>query len=103
MDSQDEAILLKLKREFTTNEAVQSLLKIVSALEVEIGVLKSERDEAIDRAKEGRTKKEWLKEELVSDLNNQMKRQQKRLTEANKAMEEWRNKYFSLMASKSTA
>lgn len=99
---EDEAILLKIKRDFTTNEAVQSLLKIIQELEIEIGVLKSERDEAIDRAAkievEGKPKKAWLKDEVVALLQEQMKNQQAKNTATNKAMNDWRNKYFSLAA-----
>ncbi len=99
----DEFILLKIKREFTTNEAVQSLLKIVSALEIEIGMLKSERDEAISKAEKVRvegtkTKKEWLKDDVVFQMDKQMKATEKKAAESQKSLNEWRNKYFSLMA-----
>jgi len=48
---EDRFILLKIKREFTENEAVLSLLKIVKELQLEIEMLKSENNEALDRAK----------------------------------------------------
>jgi molybdopterin/thiamine biosynthesis adenylyltransferase len=94
----EEAILLKLKREFQESEAVKLALKMVADLEFELGIVKSERDEAIDRAKEGQPKKLWLKDELIIEMTNQLNRQQKRNTEDRKALNEWRNKYFSLLA-----
>jgi len=48
---EDRFILLKIKREFNENEAVLSLLKIVKELQLEIEMLKSENNEALDRAK----------------------------------------------------
>lgn len=94
----EEAILLKLKREFTDNEAVQILLKRISELEFELGIVKSERDEAIDRMKIGKPKKQWLKDELVEQMQYQIQRQQKRNTEDRKQLEMYRNRYFSIIA-----
>lgn len=99
---EDEAILLKIKRDFTTNEAVQSLLKIISSLELEIGVLKSEIEEAKYHAEkiksEGMTKKLWLKDEVIKDINHQFEIVRKKYTASKKSMEEWRQKYFNLLA-----
>lgn len=102
-DAEDDRILLKVHREFTTNEAVQSLLKIISNLEFQIGELKSERDELNDKFEKARnerfaTKKEWLKDEIVAELHTQIKNHQKRNTETNKSLNDWRNRYFSLAA-----
>lgn len=99
----DDTILLKIKREFTENEAVQQLLKMVSELEHEIGVLKSERDEAADTAKKLRTiptmtKKQWLQEEVFVSVNCELETLKRKNTERKKSAEEWRNKYFSLLA-----
>jgi flagellar biosynthesis chaperone FliJ len=100
---EDDRILLKVHREFSTNEAMQSLFKIISSLEFEIGELKSERDELLFKLKEARTegfatKKQWLKDELVAELHTQIKNHQKRNTEVNKSMNDWRNRYFSIAA-----
>lgn len=100
---ENEAILLKIKRDFTTNEAVKSLLKIISGLEMEIGVLKQERDEAEYKAQMAvqdglKPKKAWLKDELIKDMQAQMSRQMIKNRDARKDMENWRNKYFSLLA-----
>lgn len=100
----EESILLKLKREFETNEAVKLLLKMVSGLETEIGILKSERDELEDKLRQyigggGKGKKEWLKDELIADMQQQIKNKDKNCKEYKKSMNDWRNKYFSLFAS----
>lgn len=99
----DETILLKIKREFTTNEAVQQLLKLLSERETEIGVLKSELSEAIDKAEKLRTeskmtKKEWLKDEVIAQIEHLRKTEQKKLVLYKKSLEDWRYKYFNLLA-----
>ena len=103
---EDEAILLKIRRDFTVNEAVQSLLKIISSLEFEIGMLKSDLAEARFKihkleTNEKKTKKEWLKDDLIGLMDEQLKQKTKKVTELSKSVNDWRNKYFSLMASKS--
>lgn len=100
---EDEAILLKLKRDFTTNEAVQSLLKIVSALEIEVGMLKSELAESKDyivklKTQEKGSKKEWLKDDVIKQMNKDLEVSQKKHTEYKKSFEQWRQKYFTLLA-----
>lgn len=99
----EETVLLKIKREFTENEAVQQLLKMVSELEIEVGVLKSERDEAADKAEKLRrlptmTKKQWLQEEVFISVNCELETLKRKNTEYKKSFEEWRNKYFTLLS-----
>lgn len=99
----DQTILLKIKREFTTQEAVAQLLKIVSELELEFGVIKSERDEALFLLKkkqngEAKTKKEWLKDELIEAMAEQVSTAKKNCADAKKDVNYWRNKYFSHLA-----
>ena len=99
----EETVLLKIKRDFTQNEAVQRLLKIISDLELEIGILKSERDEAIDtlnkfRTLPTKTKKQWLQEEVFTDLKKENEILKNKNIENKKLFTEWRNKYFSLLA-----
>ena len=101
---EDRAILLKIKRDFTHNEAVQSLLKIVSALELETGVLKSELSEAKDKLREIRkerlmTKKQWLQEEAFAIVNKEKANLENKSRQYKKSMEEWRQKYFRLLMS----
>lgn len=104
---EDEWILLKIRRQFSKDESVAALLKIVSELEMDIGVLKSEKDELrylFNKAKhvviteEFKTKKAWAKDELVTLLTEQLKSKQANNTKINKSMVDWRNKYFSLLA-----
>jgi predicted translin family RNA/ssDNA-binding protein len=98
----EKEVLLKIKREFLEAEAVQILLKKISELEYEIGVLKSERDEALEigtkiQIGEAQTKKAWLKEELIARMDEEIKENQKNNTEMRRQLEEWKEKYFSLM------
>lgn len=100
---EDEAVLLKIKRDFTNSEAVQSLLKIVSALEIEVGMLKSELAEAKSiankiRKERTQTKKQWLQDEVMVEIAKELTKHKDRSTELNKQANEWRNKYFSLLA-----
>lgn len=112
---EDRFVLLKIKREFTENEAVLSLLKIVKDLQLEIGMLKSENDEALDQVKIlkakaerperleqningiiSKPKKEWLKDELIAALDQQIKEMQAKISDVKKSYEYWQNKYCIL-------
>lgn len=102
----DDTILLKIKRDFTESEAVQQLLKMISELEIEIGVLKSERDEWKDladrlRTTQTMTKKQWLQEEAFTQIVSEKEVLKRKKDEYKKGMEDWRNRYFSLLAKKS--
>lgn len=101
-EMEDEAILLKIKRDFTENEAVQSLLKIISSLEIEVGILKSELEEArykVDRIrKEGTlTKKQWMKEEVFDYMNKEKINLNNKIKQYRKSIEDWQSKYFKLL------
>lgn len=114
---EDRFVLLKIKREFTENEAVLSLLKIVKELELEIGMLKSECEEALDQVKIlkakakakspkpvgqneyggiAKPKKEWLKDELIVAQDKQIKEMDAKLSYLKKHGEYWQNKYCAL-------
>lgn len=104
---EDEWVLLKIRRQFKQDEATNALLKIIDEVRFENGVLKSDLSEAkyeIHKLKnslvtEGRkTKKEWLKEDLIIEMTNQIKQQQSKNAVCNKSLNEWRNKYYSLVA-----
>lgn len=128
----DRFILLKIKREWSHDEAVKALQKIISDLQIEIGMLKSELEEAgynkeltlflvqenesLQReimkiktknahlvteqatAEESKPKKAWLKDELIADINRQWLLAQEKSVSYKKAMEEWRSRYFNLLA-----
>lgn len=99
----EEEVLLKIKRDFTESESVKQLLKIISELETEIGILKSERDEADDLAEKLRklptmTKKQWLQDEVFFDLKHEAEVLDRKNKEHKKKMEDWRNQYFTLLA-----
>lgn len=97
----EREVLLKIKREFSNNEIIQLLFKKISDLEFEIGILRSERDEALEKVNkihtgDGQIKKAWLKDELVARMDEEIKQNQKRNTEMRKQLEEWKEKYFAL-------
>ena len=99
----EDTILLKIKRDFTESEAVKQLLKMLSELEIEVGMLKSEKSEMQDRinkmTNEGlKGRKLWLQEDVVKDLDHQLKRSKETQKMLQKQTNEWREKYFSLMA-----
>lgn len=103
----EDSILLKIKREFTENEAVQQLLKMVSELEIEVGMLKSEKEELIHKMEKLRTlptmtKKQWLQEEAFAAVVSELEGIKKKKEEFKKSMESWRNRYFSLLATTPT-
>lgn len=99
----EDTILLKIKRDFTENESVQQLLKMVSELEIEIGVLKSEKSELQDKinkmTNQGvKGRKQWLQEEVLSDLNNKLQKSKETQRILQKSVNDWRERYFSIMA-----
>ena len=94
----DNSILLKIKREFTSNEAVNAVLKINSDLLLEIGILNSELSELrhdLHQHKHGikKTSKEWLLDDYVKKLHSEIE-SRKGLS---KKISEWRDKYYSLL------
>lgn len=131
---EERYVLLKLKREWSQDEAIKASLKIISDLQMELGITKSERDEALaklakkesvaDDVKElqrqltealvlkaaaerrafitvqegSKTRKAWMRDELVAELEKQMKADRKARTEIAQSRNEWRNKYFNLLA-----
>lgn len=103
MLQEDDAILLKIKRQFSKEESISCLLKIISDLEIENGSLKSEifeLEHKIEKIRSGdkKTKKQWLQEEIFEELNKELKL----LTQTNHknktSMLEWRKQYFNLLA-----
>lgn len=100
---QDETILLKIKRQFTTEEAVQSLLKMIHDKDMEIGFLKSDLSEAVDKAEKIRqertmTKKQWMQEEVFIQMKQDHDRMVKTMRQQGEDKKMWMNKYFSLLA-----
>lgn len=97
----EDTILLKIKRDFTENEAIAYLKKLLSEKQIEIGMLKSELAEVKHKLVQPKnTKKEWLKDELIAHLDEREKAAQKNYKSALNSVNEWRNKYFSLIAKK---
>ena len=102
----EHEILLKLKREFTSNEAVQQLLKMLSENEMEVGRLKSELSEITDKLTaiqkgEGKTKKQWMQDEVFKEVGRELETHRKNATRYRKEIDLWRAKYFNLLANHS--
>ena len=71
-----DTILLSIKRQFTTDEAVQTVLKMMAGLQQEIGMLKCELAEAEDKVERIRTektltKKEWMEQEMFEQIHKE--------------------------------
>jgi FtsZ-binding cell division protein ZapB len=103
---EDEAILLKIKRQFSKDESILVLLKEIGDQRIQIGILKSELSEAkyeVERAKnvvvvEGlKTKKQWLKEDLIKSMNEEMDHIRRNNSQSKKDAETWQSKYFTLL------
>lgn len=95
----EDTILLKIKRDFTESEAVAQVLKLLQEAELEIGILKSElAEEKYKATQEKRTKKEWLKDELIASFQKSASHDRMLYKDAMKSLSEWRNKYLSLIA-----
>ena len=102
---EDEFVLLKIKREWSQDEAVNSLLKVIAKLRFDIGVLESdlaevkyEKHQILNKVKiEGtKTKKEWLKDELIQQYDRQAILAIKRNTDLQKSLSDYQNLYFNL-------
>lgn len=104
---EDESILLKIHRQFTHNEAMAELFKIIKSLEFEVGILTSERDELkyeLNKVrnsfeKDGtKTKKAWLKDDLIALMAEQQKTTEKHFKQTMKSLSDWQARYFNLLA-----
>lgn len=94
----EDTILLKIKRDFTESEAIAQLTKLVSEKQIEIGMLKSELSEAKHKlVQKKNTKKEWLKDELIAYMDKRQKEAERQYKLALNSVNEWRDKYFSLI------
>lgn len=107
----EEAVLLKIRRDFTQDEAVKFVLgenaklkKQNSEILIELGIVKSERDELQykldhpDATPETKTKKQWSQEDMFKELNHQLELANERAKKYKKDFETFQNKYFSLLA-----
>jgi predicted nucleic acid-binding Zn-ribbon protein len=99
---EQDTILLKIKREFTTDEAVQTVLKAMAELQKEIGMLKSELAEAEDKVEKIRTEKtftrrQWMEQEMFEQLHKENTFFAAKSKEYKRDMEEWQAKYFGLL------
>lgn len=106
---EDEAILLKIKRQFSKDESIHALLKIISEVRIENGILKSELSEAKtennkikNSVKQHGTKlkKEWLRDEVFAELKKNIAKKSENEKRLQRQVNEWREKYFNLINKK---
>jgi len=103
----EEEVLLRLRRKYSKDEIVALISKRLSEVEFENGELKSEVEELKHEANviknavvtEGtKTKKLWLKDELIEQYEQRLKVEKKKKDYLEKKVSEWRDKYFQLAA-----
>lgn len=103
----DREVLLSLKRRYSKDETVALLNKRLAEVEFENGILKSELAELkheLHSAKESviiegtKTKKMWLKDDLIVQYEYQLKAANKKVKEYQKKLNEWRDRCFNLTA-----
>jgi hypothetical protein len=103
----DEGILFRIKREWTQDESVKMLLIMVSELKKEIGMLKSDLAECKHEkhtymskvSLEGtKTKKEWLKDELIASYDALRTKQEENNKRLQKSLRSYQEMYFALIA-----
>jgi len=107
----EDNTLLRLRRQFSENEACKFLFEQISKLKFRVGELQSENAELADMLKKEKLRKdpasgnpvkknirEWDKDQLVADLKKNISTQQKNNSELTKKLKDWRDKYFSLLA-----
>ena len=98
----EEAILLKIKRQFSKDESMAALFKIISELRIEIGFLKSDNAELKDTLDslmiDGKpVQVGWLKDDVIKNLERRLKKEKKSREQFQKSSNEWRDKYFALV------
>lgn len=101
----EDNILLKIKRDFTQDEAVKFLQQTISDLKVEIGILKSELAEKSHElhviknkvvVEAGKTKKMWLEDELIKQYDEQLRSAKTKNKLLEKKVIELQNLYIPL-------
>lgn len=103
----DDPILLKLHRRYGKDEALKYLFEEISSLRFQLGEMASENAELSDllskpsEPSEGKTAKEWKKDDYVNELKKTIEGINKKKTQAKKDAIMWRDRYFSLLAKSS--
>ena len=100
---EDETILLKIKRQFSKDESISALNKIISELRIEIGILKSDNAELKDVIDsmfvDGEAvQPNWLKDDVIKNLERKLKNERKLKKDLQKSTNEWRDKFYSLLS-----
>lgn len=100
----DENVLLRIRRQYSKDEAVGVLIKELSDAKFKNGELLSEIAELKDQIevlKYGslnqvrKKKKEWLKDDVVKQLHEEKIELQEKLRQKSRQVELWMGKYYS--------
>lgn len=102
----DTEILLKIKREYSKDEAVAIVLSELKECKFKNGELLSEIDELkseIDKLRmiptsNGRTKRQWLQDEIVVEVNKENKQFRKINSDLRRELQTYKDKYFILLS-----
>lgn len=103
----DDTVLLRLKRQYGKDEAFAELSKRLADAEFKLGELRSENEELkfkLNRYKDKPLPKEpqpakgWKQDDAVKLIIKQYQVKLSKLENHKKSMEEWRAKYFNLLA-----
>lgn len=101
-----EAVLLKIKRIYGKDESISFLIKTISDLRIEIGILKSEISElkhlnsSIKNslvAEGSKRQKQWLKEDIIAQMQKGIATCDKRNKLLQKQKNDIQDKYYSLL------
>jgi hypothetical protein len=106
----NDTILLKIKRKYSKEEAVAVVLKELSDSKFKNGELLSEIEELkteIEKLRqiptgEGKTKRQWLQDEIFVDIHNENKMLQGRICELKKELQVCNSKYILLQMKQKT-
>jgi peptidoglycan hydrolase CwlO-like protein len=100
----DENVLLRIRRQYSKDEAVGVLIKELSDAKFKNGELLSEIAELKDQIevlKHGglnkikKKKKEWLKDDVIKSMHEEKLELQEKLRQKNREVELWMGKYYS--------
>jgi len=101
-----ENVLLKIKRDYSKDEATAVLLKELSDAKFKIGELTSEIEELKGEiiklrmipTSNGKTKRQWLQDEIFTEVNETNKKNRKINNELRRELQTYKDKYFILLA-----
>ena len=99
----EDNVLLRIKRDYSKDEAVAVINKKLKEAEFRNGVLLSEIAELKDEIEYlknptqeiKKTRKQWLKDDVIKKMNEEKLELQEKLRQKNREVELWMGKYYS--------